>query len=138
MWIWTKPASLSNQRGASEMPSGSIPLARIASPSATPASSRRCNTLGTSSFPARALLPKVGVLKRAPSSSANERTAIGAAEGAAISNPQATPSGPSNRPPPRTLSRCEHPTAHHGGGSSGQAHRLPAGSRSTASPISAA
>ena len=61
----------------------------------------------TSSFPASALLPNVGVLKRAPSSSANEITASGAAELAAISNPQATPSGPSNRPPPRTLSRCE-------------------------------
>ncbi len=37
----------------------------------------------------------------------------------------------------RAVSRCE-PAAHHGGSASGTAHRLPAGSRSTASPVSAA
>ena len=75
------------------------------------------------------------MLKRAPSSSANETTATGTRS--ATAKPAATPSAPSKRPPPRTLSRCE-PTAHHGGGVSGHAHRLPAGSRSSFRPIASA
>ncbi len=48
-----------------------------------------------SRVPARARLPKVGVLKRAPSSSANASTASGAALAAAMAKPAATPRAPS-------------------------------------------
>ena len=95
----------------------------------------RASASSTSSRPTSAREPNVGVLKRAPSSSANEMTATG--RRSATAKPAATPSAPSKRPPERTVSRCE-PTAHHGPGASGQAHRFPAGSRSSRRPIAAA
>ena len=57
------------------------PPAAIASPSATPCSSTRSSTSSTSSRPTSAREPNVGVLKRAPSSSANEITATGTSLG---------------------------------------------------------
>ena len=95
MWISNSPDRRERQAAASTTPPGSIPAPRMASATETPWSSRRDRIAVTSSFPASALLPNVGVLKRAPSSSANEITAIGCGEDAAISNPHATPSGPS-------------------------------------------
>ena len=134
MWISNRPDSRERHAAASTTPPGSSPAFRIASASDTPWSSRRDSTAVRSSLPASALLPNVGVLNRAPSSSANAITAIGCGEEAATSNPHATPSGPSKRPPPRTLSRCE-PIPHHGGSARGHAHMFPAGSRATRSPL---
>ncbi len=97
-----------------------------------PSSSRRASTSATSSRPVSAREPNVGVLKRAPSSSAKAITATPGSRSAAA-NPAATPSGPSKRPPRRTLSRCD-PVAHHGPSPPGSAHSDPAGSRSTRMP----
>ena len=137
MWSSRNPRRRSSQAGASRSPSGSTPASAIASPSATPSSSSRSTASSTSRRPTSAREPNVGVLKRAPSSSANEITASGTLERAATANAAATPSAPSKRPPSRTVSRCE-PTAHQGPGASGHAHRLPAGSRSSRRPIVAA
>ena len=131
------PRSRPSHSGAPPSPDGSTPSAVIASASATPSSSRRASTSSRFRRPTSARLPNVGVLKRPPSSSANDRTATGRRARAATSKAAATPSAPSKRPPPRTLSRCE-PSAHHGGGASGTAHRLPAGSRCTRRPVSPA
>ena len=76
-----KPRSRSSHSGALASPAGSTPAPAIASPSVTPWSSMRASASSTSSRPASAREPNVGVLKRAPSSSANEMTATGSALG---------------------------------------------------------
>src|SRR6476659_3326875 len=96
-----------------------------------------------SSRPVSARLAKVGVRKRAPSSSTNATTASGcrrpapdSSTDAAASSAATTPSAPSYAPPSGCVSRCD--PAHTQGprsASSVTAHRLPAPSCCTSSPI---
>ena len=99
-----------------------------------------------SSRPVSARLAKVGVRKRAPSSSTNATTASGcrrpapdSSTTAAASSAATTPSAPSYAPPSGCVSRCD--PAHTQGprsASSVTAHRLPAPSCCTSSPIDVA
>ena len=113
---------------------GAEPAHRRAS--ATPSSSRRCERVGHVEPADQRARAERGVSKRAPSSSAKASTATPGTR-SATAKPAATPSGPSKRPPARTLSRCE-PVAHHGPSPCGTAQSEPAGSRTTRSRAAAA
>ena len=92
MWISMNPASLVRATPGPGRSRPDRPRPRASRRRATRRRRRGASsTAGRSSRPASALLPNVGVLNRAPSSSANDSTAIG-------------------RPPPRRdLERAGHP-----------------------------